>query len=362
MIINKLLYVIFPLLVFFISTITTSHALEVTINNVKIDNPAQVVKSKFKKYMPELQDSLEIPVRPNQQSIRESFIHPMSIKGKEKSDRVNRRGIKSLFKKKGQSSSTSVSVSVSAISSTSILPKQTSSDFIETKVDEYEDSISINQVAHPFNDTTSTVHSRPSWIKSYLNFKSKQTMVHSMSVDPNLKHPGHSGGGGAATSHANSKLKSKITEYEDSLSNPKDLKRWVQLIADKPTAVTNKGSGKGDHANDSVFTSSSIRTKSFTTGNKNDQQQLEIDIDEFINYLINEQGFNRNALQFLRMKNLDYGLGEIEQELNKLKDQQTKPKVIKIGGEEEHVNKANKYKVGFHYVLSLSLCMSILFL
>lgn len=147
-------------------------------------------------------------------------------------------------------------------------------------------------------------------------------------------------------------MKSKITEYEDSLSNPKDLKRWVQLIADKPTAPTITHNQDGSLSS-STFRSSSIRTKAFTTGSKNDQQQLEIDIDEFINYLINEQGFNRDDLQFLRMKNLDYGLGEIGQELNKLKDQQGKPKVIKIGGEEDHVNGGNKFNVYRHHFFSL---------
>ncbi|CCG26007.1 Pga46 protein [Candida orthopsilosis Co 90-125] len=329
MILHQLIYIIYP----FILLITLIHALDITINDVKIDDPAQVVKSKFKKYLPELQETLEIPIRPNQQTIRESFIRPRITNTK--GGRINHRGIKSLFRKtKTQSSS------ISVLSSSIQTSRATNGDFNDT---DDEDDISLTQVDPLFNTSdTSTVHSRPSWIKSFLSYKTKQSTVHSMSVDPSSKSNNHKS---SPNKHVDSKLKSKITEYEDSLSNPKDLKRWVQLIADKPTATRNN-----NHGGSPTFPSSSIKTKTFTTGNKNDQQQLEIDIDEFINYLINEQGFNRDDLQFLRMKNLDYGLGEIEQELNKLKDQQGKPKVIKIGGEEDHSNGGKKVKV---YWLSL---------
>lgn len=335
---HQLIYIIYP----FSLLITLMHALDITINDVKIDDPALVVKSKFKKYLPELQETLEIPIRPNQQTIRESFIRPRITDTK--GDRINHRGIKSLFRKT-KTQSSSILLLLSLIQTL----RATNGDFNDT---DDEDDISLTQVDPLFNTSdASTVHSRPSWIKSFLSYKTKQSTVHSMSVDPSSKSNNHKF---SPNKHVDLKLKlkSKIIEYEDSLSNPKDLKRWVQLIADKPTATRNNNYGGSP-----TFTSSSIKTKTFTTGNKNNQQQLEIDIDEFINYLINEQGFNRDDLQFLRMKNLDYGLGEIEQELNKLKDQQGKPKVIKIGGEDDNSNEGKKVKTHWSSLLYFSILL-----
>ena len=54
-------------------------AVELTINDEEIDNPGLILKSKFKQYLPELQENLEIPVNEKQQSIRESFIPKKSI-------------------------------------------------------------------------------------------------------------------------------------------------------------------------------------------------------------------------------------------------------------------------------------------
>ncbi|KAI5957903.1 hypothetical protein CANMA_004335 [Candida margitis] len=332
-------FVILPLL----CLLNVIQALAITINDVKIEDPALVVKSKFKKYLPALQNSLEIPIRPNQQTIRESFIRPQgggSIGG---ASHIKQHGIKSFFKKAKSHSSISSTLSSS---SSSMAPQPTNAD--GTDINDDQDFI-LNQVDNDsfiFNTSdTSTVHSRPSWIKSFLNYKAKQTMLHSMSINHNHipfsrksnNHSPHS-----SNQNSDSKLKSKITEYEDSLSNPNDIKRWVRLIADKPKAASNNNDGS---STGSAFISSSIKTKSFSNGNKS-SDQIEIDIEEFINYLINEQGFNSEDLQFLRMKGLDYGLGEIEQELNKLKDQQGKPKVIKIGGEEDHnVGGGNTFKV-----------------
>ncbi|KAI5953730.1 hypothetical protein KGF57_003939 [Candida theae] len=417
MIISHLLYIIYPLIIhiiypLIIHIITSTQALEVTINNVKLDNPIQTVKSKFKKYLPELQDNLEIPTRPNQQFVRESFVGSRIEGNNDKGNgHINHRGIKSMFKKhkKIQSSTIISLLSSSSLSSlvtytSTATPKPTTAAAIFSDSDDIDDddnddgddenntgnevltniSASTSQVVSSINSSdtlSSTVHSRPSWIKSFLTYKSKQTMLHSMSVDHSrtrhrLINSNIDENRSSHHAHTDSKLTSKITEYEDSLSNPKDLKRWVQLIADKPTAISSsstfnknnenqKGGGGSSSYSSTPIHSSSIKTKLFTTGNKNDNQQLEIDIEEFINYLINEQGFNRDDLQFLRMKNLDYGLGEIEQELNKLKDQSGKPKVIKIGGEEDQFNNGggngmgSKLKARHRHALSL-LYLSIL--
>ena len=112
----------------------------------------------------------------------------------------------------------------------------------------------------------------------------------------------------------NKQLQSRIKNYDDTVSDPRDLKRWVRLIADE---------GKNEFGKN-------IHQKLYS------KNEIELDIEEFIHYLVEEQGFNSSDLEFLRLKNLDYGLGEIEKELNKLKEAKGSPKVISIGGEDEN--------------------------
>lgn len=113
----------------------------------------------------------------------------------------------------------------------------------------------------------------------------------------------------------NKQLQSRIKNYDDTVSDPRDLKRWVRLIADE---------GKNEFG------------KKHSSKNYIQKNEIELDIEEFIHYLVEEQGFNSSDLEFLRLKNLDYGLGEIEKELNKLKEAKGSPKVISIGGEDEN--------------------------
>ncbi|CUM57291.1 unnamed protein product [Debaryomyces tyrocola] len=68
------------------------------------------------------------------------------------------------------------------------------------------------------------------------------------------------------------------------------------------------------------------------TQSESDRNEIEIDVDLLIEYLIT-QGFSEEDLQFLKT-NLDYGFDEIERELRKIKDNNTKKnKHISIGGE-----------------------------
>lgn len=81
------------------------------------------------------------------------------------------------------------------------------------------------------------------------------------------------------------------------------------------------------------------------TQSGSDRNEIEIDVDLLIEYLIT-QGFSEEDLQFLKT-NLDYGFDEIERELRKIKDNNTKKnKHISIGGEhgnddKEHNDKDN---------------------
>ncbi|KAI5952402.1 hypothetical protein KGF54_003269 [Candida jiufengensis] len=317
--------------------ITPTTQFELIVNDQEIENPKQVLKSKFKKLVPlELQENLEIPVRPNQINLRESFIQskikesspPPPLRPFETKKYTNK--LKSLFRKSNLKSGL---VNVETTSSITYATETSSeSDFFEIDTDDEEDvklnsdlrlkddhtnqttrttinynSVSVSiavlatstapTVESPQTSQIPTIHSNKSWIKEFLQFKKSQTQ----------KQPKRS-------SLNNHRLKSKITEYEDSLNNPKDLKKWVRLIASPPPQQYQQ-------------------KKNYL---KNINQEIEIDINEFISYLVKEQNFNESDLNFLKFKNLDYGLIEIEQELNKLKEDEIskKPKVISIGGED----------------------------
>ncbi|KAI3404512.1 hypothetical protein KGF56_002704 [Candida oxycetoniae] len=308
-----------------------AHSLDIKINNEDIDDPAQVLRSKFKKYLPELQENLEIPLRsPNQETIKESFLP--------KPRPSYHRGIRSKFRKdipmlwrsrnpnvesgvgtsdsgSGDINSSSGSGTTTTTTTTSTISKSssvTNNDFNDTDEEEFREGVAVESAdkeqqeegdeEHEKVSPDVTLHSQHSWVKDFLDFQAQQ--VFAMAVVP---------GSGGRNNNNNIQLKSSITAYEDSLNNPQDLKRWVRIIADKP------------------ITPEMRRTKNHVNN------EIEIDIDEFINYLVQEQGFNPDDLQFLKLKNLDYGMGEIEQELNKLKDLQDKngavAKVIDIGGE-----------------------------
>lgn len=58
----------------------------------------------------------------------------------------------------------------------------------------------------------------------------------------------------------------------------------------------------------------------------------KLDIAEFMDYLTTYEGFTTVQLEFLK-KNIDFGLDEIEKELNKIKDIEREEKQIAIDGE-----------------------------
>lgn len=282
------IYLLIPI-IWLIVFLQHTTAVELTINDEEIDNPGLILKSKFKQYLPELQENLEIPVNEKQQSIRESFI-PKKIN-------YHHFGLRSRFKKDVSVTTTTAIVLEPTLAKSN--PENVDSNHTDTDTDSDSD---VNEDISSSASSTPKVHSRRSWIKDFLMFKEQDTGTSDKSKNKKKT---------SEEKHENSKLQSKITNYDDTVSDPRDLKRWVRLIADE---------GKDQPYVQSKYVYNN---------------EIELDVEEFIKYLVEEQGFNVTDLEFLRSKNLDYGLGEIEQELNKLKETKGSPKVIDIGGEHD---------------------------
>lgn len=282
------IYLLIPI-IWLIVFLQHTTAVELTINDEEIDNPGLILKSKFKQYLPELQENLEIPVNEKQQSIRESFI-PKKIN-------YHHFGLRSRFKKDVSVTTTTAIVLEPTLAKSN--PENVDSNHTDTDTDSDSDD---NEDISSSASSTPKVHSRRSWIKDFLMFKEQDTGTSDKSKNKKKT---------SEEKHENSKLQSKITNYDDTVSDPRDLKRWVRLIADE---------GKDQPYVQSKYVYNN---------------EIELDVEEFIKYLVEEQGFNVTDLKFLRSKNLDYGLGEIEQELNKLKETKGSPKVIDIGGEHD---------------------------
>lgn len=282
------IYLLIPI-IWLIVFLQHTTAVELTINDEEIDNPGLILKSKFKQYLPELQENLEIPVNEKQQSIRESFI-PKKIN-------YHHFGLRSRFKKDVSVTTTTAIVLEPILAKSN--PENVDSNHTDTDTDSDSD---VNEDISSSASSTPKVHSRRSWIKDFLMFKEQDTGTSDKSKNKKKT---------SKEKHENSKLQSKITNYDDTVSDPRDLKRWVRLIADE---------GKDQPYVQSKYVYNN---------------EIELDVEEFIKYLVEEQGFNVTDLEFLRSKNLDYGLGEIEQELNKLKETKGSPKVIDIGGEHD---------------------------
>ena len=282
------IYLLIPI-IWLIVFLQHTAAVELTINDEEIDNPGLILKSKFKQYLPELQENLEIPVNEKQQSIRESFI-PKKIN-------YHHFGLRSRFKKDVSVTTTTAIVLEPTLAKSN--PENVDSNHTDTDTDSDSD---VNEDISSSASSAPKVHSRRSWIKDFLMFKEQDTGTSDKSKNKKKT---------SKEKHENSKLQSKIINYDDTVSDPRDLKRWVRLIADE---------GKDQPYVQSKYVYNN---------------EIELDVEEFIKYLVEEQGFNVTDLEFLRSKNLDYGLGEIEQELNKLKETKGSPKVIDIGGEHD---------------------------
>lgn len=137
----------------------------------------------------------------------------------------------------------------------------------------------------------------------------------------------------AQTTKANQEMKSAIKHYELN-----DLKQWTQKI----------NSDNNHLHKDITYKKYSTPTDESDSESESGVQppqklrDLGFKVDKLIQFLIEKGGFTMTDLQFLKQETtLDYGLKEIEQELNKLRNRQNeRPINIKIGGEEEDIHQS----------------------
>lgn len=114
------------------------------------------------------------------------------------------------------------------------------------------------------------------------------------------------------------KLSSQITSYENWEADELDLREWTHHIAES------------DNTKFSDYTYKEYGVPAYMT----EDAEKQLNVRDFIEYLVSQHGFRRKDLVFLQSKELDHGLDEIERELDKIKDNQNKKNVIiDIGGE-----------------------------
>lgn len=116
----------------------------------------------------------------------------------------------------------------------------------------------------------------------------------------------------SAYSTSNGKLRSTIVSYEDSQSDENDLREWTRFMVKthrKPQNPEPKPKSK---------------------------KVLKLDVDKFIDFLVEHKNFDRKNLEFLRRQDLDYGYDQIEDELAKIKRDEDAPHTICIGGENDN--------------------------
>lgn len=133
------------------------------------------------------------------------------------------------------------------------------------------------------------------WIKDYLQFFSKAPELRALEVPaPSLKP-----------------MRTKITNYGNRLANENDLSEFTRHLVEQ------------------------LREEYEPKPKPKIQKQpvIDLDIDQFIAYLIEHKGFTEKQLAFLRRPKLDYGYETIERELTMIRRQQNEPKNISVGGE-----------------------------
>lgn len=137
--------------------------------------------------------------------------------------------------------------------------------------------------------------SKPMWIRDFLSFKKSGPEFHALETP---KEPEHK------------PVRTRIINYGPMLANEGNLtpftRHLVELLKEDYVAPEQKAVKR---------------------------PVIELDIEQFIAYLIEHRGFTENQLNFLRQPELDYGYDTIEKELTQIKRQLAVQRHITIGGE-----------------------------
>ncbi|KAK6461158.1 hypothetical protein DFJ63DRAFT_337063 [Scheffersomyces coipomensis] len=340
------------------------YGLEVKIDDEEVPYPAQKLKSHLRKYVPskllEKNDGhhLVIPVKGGY-TIEESILNKeKNSKSQAKFMTGESRIYSSLTKLRNNISNKLFSKSVDEENNNNSNNNKEGDDDDAKGTNEKDDfensefiptTISTFMMVIPPTSTVSIeqpiatkLSSKKYWVKEFLKFKHNNVNKQEEELILNQQSfPAHR------------KFKSNIHNYHDTISeNNPDLKKWTKLIIEQdnlesigqldskyddynykqygrkqPKSAYSKGQGQ-DQDNDHYYNSNGH----YYLSNK---KEIELDVEEFIKYLINYEGFKREDLEFLRSSNLDYGLKEIEKELNKIKDleKENHINIIDIGGE-----------------------------
>lgn len=164
----------------------------------------------------------------------------------------------------------------------------------DTRIKISSSVVSLNGLPPLMVPVSATVAST-AWIKDFLLFYSKDAELLALSV-PVEKKP----------------LRTKITNYGSVLANEGDLSSFTRHLVELLREEYAEKKPKNNRAKPAV---------------------IELDIEQFISYLIEHKGFTEKQLNFLRRPELDYGYESIERELTQIRRQQTPQKHISIGGE-----------------------------
>lgn len=258
-----------------VALIVSVNCLEIYLGGDEVDEPGELasnfldlprIKSKVKKVLP-AEKPLMVPVQQGR-TLGESILDL-------KHSRVSKSQLRRNLNRLNKVSTTSTSIPTTSLKEESSVP-------VETSV---------------------KVESKKSWIAYFLASKPPETLQ-------------------PATTHS---LHSNIINYQDMVSDNKDLSAWTRFVVEEDTGT--------------------VAHKQYGI-----PQTKVINIDEFIEYLTKYHGFRLKDLLFLKNAELDYGLEEIERELNKIKERQDLE--IVIGGEPPDVatSESSSLHVNVYYI------------
>lgn len=118
-------------------------------------------------------------------------------------------------------------------------------------------------------------------------------------------------------------LKSKFTNFERTMSDDEDLRSWTRYII--------------DHDRDDINAENTT----------DEEESVDLKIDEFISYLVEQKGFKSDDLQFLHRPDLDYGYEQIETELSRIYDLEKSAQNIKVWGEILQATRSFSIRISF---------------